>query len=423
MKEEVINKNIPGFRNVPRTGVIYVMHRAAEMGYKTGDPAWVNLGQGAPEVTNFPGASERLNQLTIDIEQHEYAPVAGHRALCQKIADLYNNLYRKDKRSLYTWENVSISGGGRIGLTRLVGSLANINIGHFLPDYTAYEELLSIFNSFVPIPILLDAQFNYHISIEQIKKEIVGRGLQALLLSNPCNPTGQVIKDDILRQWVEMARDTHCSIIFDEFYSHYIYDKMANHAVPKTVSAAEYIDDVDRDPIIIVDGLTKNWRYPGWRVSWTLGPKEVIRTIANAGSFLDGGASHPFQNAILPLLEPTYVRQEAIALQSCFQQKRDYMLKRLETMGIRVEAKPQGTFYVWANLSQLPDSIRDGMAFFEAGLTEKVITVPGVFFDVNPEKRRSHAQYNQYARISFGPSQQTLELGLDALERVIKKSK
>lgn len=31
------------------------------------------------------------------------------------------------------------------------------------------------------------------------------------------------------------------------------------------VSAARYVDDVDADPVVLFDGLTKNWRYPGWR--------------------------------------------------------------------------------------------------------------------------------------------------------------
>ena len=29
-----------------------------------------------------------------------------------------------------------------------------MNLGHFLPDYTAYEELLDIFKAFTAIPIL-----------------------------------------------------------------------------------------------------------------------------------------------------------------------------------------------------------------------------------------------------------------------------
>jgi len=62
-----------------------------------------------------------------------------------------------------------------------------------------------------------------------------------------------------------------------------------------------------------------------------------------------------------------------------------------------------------------------GCSFFEAGLEEKVITVPGAFFDVDPERRRSSGRYRPYARISFGPKMETLEKGLDGLERVIAK--
>ena len=63
------------------------------------------------------------------------------------------------------------------------------------------------------------------------------------------------------------------------------------------------------------------------------------------------------------------------------------------------------------------------MSFFREGLKEKVIVVPGVFFDVNPGHRRSHARYKNYCRISFGPEIEKLELGLDAIERVITKFK
>ena len=35
---------IPGFRDVPRTGVIYVMHRATELGFSYDSPDWAHLG-------------------------------------------------------------------------------------------------------------------------------------------------------------------------------------------------------------------------------------------------------------------------------------------------------------------------------------------------------------------------------------------
>lgn len=409
---------IPGFRRVPRTGVIYVMHRATAEGFSYDDEEWVNLGQGSPEVGDLEGSPERVNAITIDPNRHEYGPVTGQMELRQKVADLYNQLYRQDKSSKYTFENVSIAGGGRIALTRLAAGLGNINMGHFLPDYTAYEELLSVFKAFIPIPILLDPELRYHAPISHLKKEILGRGLKALLVSNPCNPTGQVVEGAQLRQWVEMASEYRCSIIFDEFYSHYIYNG-PTHGHPKMVSAAEFVEDVNQDPIVIVDGLTKNWRYPGWRVSWTIAPRQVINTIASAGSFLDGGANNPFQRHVLDLLNPEHVVAETMATQHRFREKRDYALNRLYQMGIMVEAEPNGTFYVWANLEQLPKPLNDGMLFFEAGLKEKVITVPGAFFDVNPERRRAHGRYRSYVRISFGPPMEMLRRGLDGLERVI----
>jgi aspartate/methionine/tyrosine aminotransferase len=416
-----IDFSVPGFRSVPQTGVIYVMSKAVEKGFSQDSLEWANLGQGAPEVGSFNQAVKRIEKICVDESCYEYGPVSGQKELRQQVAELYNSLYRQGKKSKYTWENVSISGGGRLALTRLAACLGNINIGHFLPDYTAYEELLSVFKAFVPIPILFEVDSNYAVTASQIKQKIMGLGLKAILVSNPCNPTGQVIAGETLNELVSSMREYGCTFIFDEFYSHYIYDEESiKNSAAKTVSAAEYVQDVNLDPIMIIDGLTKNWRYPGWRLSWTLGPKEAIKSIESAGSFLDGGASNLLQKEAIPLLEPAYVLSEIKALQSCFLEKRNYMLRRLSEMGIEVEVKPQGTFYVWANLGSLPGPLTEGCYFFDAGLDEKVITVPGVFFDVNPEKRRALARFSQHVRISFGPEMHVLERGLDAIERLIK---
>ncbi|HEY1717318.1 MAG TPA: pyridoxal phosphate-dependent aminotransferase [Verrucomicrobiae bacterium] len=432
--------SIPGFRTVPRTGVIYVTHEATKHGFSYGNADWANLGQGSPETGDIPGAPARVTEVKISEASRQYGPVAGNKSLCQAVADFYNATYRRGKKSRYTADNVSIASGGRLALTRLASALGNINMGHFIPDYTAYEELLSVFKAFTPIPILLEAKSGYKISPAELKEEILGRGLSALLVSNPCNPTGQLMEGKELSAWCDLARECECSMIFDEFYSHYIYASSsrresahsknqsglttaATSEIPKMVSAAEFVDDVDQDPVVVVDGLTKNWRYPGWRISWTLGPKAVIEAIASAGSFLDGGANHPFQNAALPLLDPKNAAAETLAIQKHFGKKRALLLSRLKKLGISADAAPAGAFYVWANLAKLPPPLDDGMNFFRECLKEKVIVVPGVFFDVNPGNRRTHARYKNYCRISFGPEIEKLELGLDAFGRVIAKFK
>ncbi len=229
------------FRPVPRTGVIFVTEEATARGYRPGHPDWCNLGQGQPETGALPGAPPRLEVLAVDPRDQEYAPVAGLRELREAVADFYNRTYRRGMRSQYTAENVCIAGGGRAALTRAAASLGQINLGHFLPDYTAYEELLDIFRAFLPIPILLDAERGFAFDAADLRREILGRGLSALLLSNPCNPTGRLVWGDELAAWVETARELDCALLIDEFYSHYVWAAGA----PPMESAARYVEDVD----------------------------------------------------------------------------------------------------------------------------------------------------------------------------------
>ncbi len=409
---------IPGFRPVPFTGVIYVMAEAARHGYRYGHPDWCNLGQGMPETGPLPGAPPRVDAVEIALDDQEYAPVPGIPELRQAVAQLYNHLFRQGKPSQYTERNVCICGGGRASLTRAVAALGEINLGHFLPDYTAYEELLDIFKLFSSIPILLDGARGYEFSVDDLRREITGRGLSALLLSNPNNPTGRVIRGAELERWVATARELACALLLDEFYSHYIWPEGPEGGI---VSAARYVEDVDRDPVVIFDGLTKNWRYPGWRCTWIVGPRAVIDAVSSTGSFLDGGGSKPLQRSAVPLLSPDVVQAETAAIRTAFRAKKDILKSALEQAGMRLDLDPDGTFYCWADLSALPEPIADGMSFFKAALKEKVICVPGEFFDINPGKRRSGrpSRFRQYARFSFGPEQAAVEEGARRIRRLV----
>jgi N-succinyldiaminopimelate aminotransferase len=409
------------FRAVPKTGVIYVTSEAVKSGFSPGDAEWCNLGQGQPETGEIPGAPARVKSVAIHVDDQEYAPVAGLWELRDAVASLYNGLYRRGLPSQYSAENVCISGGGRTSLTRACASLGHINLGHFLPDYTAYEELLDIFKAFTAIPILLEPERGYSFTPDDLRREILGRGLSALLLSNPCNPTGKLVEGEELERWVATARELDCALLIDEFYSHYVY-RPRRGALP-VESAARYVENVDRDPVVLFDGLTKNWRYPGWRVTWSIGPKRVVEALASAGSFLDGGGSKPLQRAAIPLLDEAHVVAETQAIHALFREKRDFLLSRLERLGVRFDRTPDGTFYCWGSVAGLPAPMSDGMSFFRAALERKVITVPGEFFDVNPGKRRSGraSRFKDYVRFSFGPSMASLEKALARFEAMAKE--
>mmetsp|Transcript_133711 Transcript_133711/g.337808 ORF Transcript_133711/g.337808 Transcript_133711/m.337808 type:complete len:593 (+) Transcript_133711:37-1815(+) len=438
--------SIPGFREVAKTGVIYVMDQAARAGYSAASAhQWANLGQGSPETTNprsWPtNVRKKLSELVekgvlssdstpwsldsveVNEENLHYGNPNGDLAMRSAVAKYYNDLYRQGKSSKYTADNVAIVGGGRLALTRLCCAMGNINLGHFLPDYTAYAELLSQFKTINSIPILLDPENNFRITLRDLRREIVGRGLSALLLSNPCNPTGQLIEGEDLKSWVRIARETQCTLVLDEIYSRYIYtQRMApTDAHWRMVSSAQFVEDVDRDPVVVLDGLTKCWRMPGLRICWIVAPRSVISAVGAAGSFLDGGPSLPMQRALVPVLNPKSVIEQTIMLQALFSHKREFFLRRLADMGIEVDSPPQGTFYVWCDVGKLPPPLNNCWGFFRELLTEKVIVTPGVFFDINPERRRKFCRYESFVRLSYGPSFKEIQRGLDGIQRVIER--
>ncbi|TBU65499.1 aminotransferase [Dichomitus squalens] len=418
-------ETIPGIEHPGSTGVIYCSDRAMANGFSyASSHEWANLGQGAPEVGLIPDAPPRPTSIPLPEDSLEYAPTTGVKELREAVANLYNQQYRQDKISQYTYENVCIVPGGRAGLSRVAAVIGEVYCSYQVPDYTAYDQVLSAFKRLVPVPTALDEEQQYRLDVNQIKRDIRTQGLEVIIASNPRNPTGQVIQGEELKSLVATCREASTTLILDEFYSWYLYPEKEEE-YGKSVSSASYIDNVNGDPVVIVNGLTKNWRLPGWRVCWVLGPKNLITALSQSGSFLDGGANHPLQLAAVPLLDPQRVHEEKIALQKHFKAKRDHVLKRLDELGLHVAVPPVATFYIWLNLERLPAPLNNGLTFFEELLKEKTIVIPGIFFDINPAHRRNlfHSPCHHFVRLSFGPPLEDLDKGLDAIARVLKKAK
>ncbi|MBL8764572.1 MAG: pyridoxal phosphate-dependent aminotransferase [Phycisphaerae bacterium] len=414
---------MPGaFRQVPFMGVIRVNVEAMKLGYRMGDPSWSNLGQGQPEVGDIEGAPPRFDEFEIDLADHAYGPVEGISELREAVANHYNRLYRQGKASQYSAENVCICPGGRAALTRIGAALSDVRLGYFTPDYTAYEDLLSTFRRLDPQWIELRPEHAFRIDPAELDQRVERDRLGVLLVSNPCNPTGTVVRGSELAAWVEMSRRRGVTLLMDEFYSHYVYAPMAGQQRPGPVSAAEFVGDVNADPVVVIDGLTKCFRYPGWRVGWVVAPRAVVQALTAAGSFLDGGASRPIQRAAVEVLRPNRADQEVEAVREVFAEKNRLTVERLGALGVRFPAPAIGTFYAWGSVRELPAPLNDGQGFMREAFKHRVLTVPGEYFDVNPSRQRSGpSPLGGYVRFSFGPPKANLIAGLDRLSEMVSR--
>jgi aspartate/methionine/tyrosine aminotransferase len=175
--------------------------------------------------------------------------------------------------------------------------------------------------------------------------------------------------------------------------------------------------------VVIFDGLTKCFRYPGWRLGWVLAPRPVITALTAAGSFIDGGPSRPMQRLALQALEPARADQETAAVRSVFAEKRRLTLSRLGEMGVEFPTRPKdggATFYLFGSVAKLPAPLNTGLGFMREAFKHRVLTVPGEFFDVNPGRARTGpSPLESFVRFSFGPPMNNLRPGLDRLEEMI----
>jgi len=93
-------------------------------------------------------------------------------------------------------------------------------------------------------------------------------------------------------------------------------------------------------------------------------------------------------------------------------------------MGVRFPQEPEGTFYAFGSIEDLPDSLDDGERFMHAGFGVKVLTVPGAYFDVDPRHERTGpSALAGYVRFSFGSPRDVVTTGLDRLAAMVGEAR
>ncbi len=421
--EEYGSADFPMVRYVPYMGVIWTVNEASKLGFYNGHPDWCNVGQGQPEVGTIDGAPDRIESLKLQPSDAAYGPVGGTPEVREAIADWVNRTYRKGM-SQYTAENVSFACGGRLALTRLYSIFKDgARIAYKNPDYTAYEDYLyPLRHNCELIELRAEEKDGFTVPVERFENFMHDVRPNAFVFSNPCNPTGQVIKDEAMDRYINAARKENCLLGADEFYATFSYNEDGSPA-EKAVSALPYVKDINRDPVIVFDGLTKGFRYPGWRAGWAIGPKYLIEMINRAASAVDGGPSTMVQRGVIEELAEGHAEAELLATRKEFAVKRKMMMEGLAELGIHTPAnQPLGTFYLWASIENLPGKLSDADYFFHACLQKKVITVPGHFFDVRPFRvRPTNEPYRHWVRFSYGPNRQTIKTALERIAQVIKE--
>lgn len=174
-----------------------------------------------------------------------------------------------------------------------------------------------------------------------------GPRTRGVLVANPGNPTGTVIPAAELQAIHAVVREKGGWLIVDEIYHELIYGR----AEP---SAARLGDDV-----LVINSFSKYWLMTGWRLGWLLAPASLMPAIDRLAQNVFLAAPTVAQHAALAALGPD-ARAILEARKAELEARRDYLVPELERLGLGVPVRPQGAFYVYADIGRFSS---DGEGF------------------------------------------------------------
>ena len=223
------------------------------------------------------------------------------------------------------------------------------------------------------------------------------RGVKALVLCNPSNPSGKVFTADELRTIAQLAQEYDSLVITDEVYEHIVY---APHRHTYIASLPGMFERT-----ISCSSLSKTYAITGWRLGYTIAPPQLSEGIRKVHDFLTVGAPAPLQEAAVTALNfPDSYYDRLIA---AYSRRRELFLDYLDKAGLQY-THPQGAYYVLLDISRF--GFEDDMEFC-VWLAEHVgvAAVPGSSFFPEP--------VNHLVRLNFAKRESTLH---EAGERLLK---
>ncbi|XP_058008600.1 uncharacterized protein LOC110656383 isoform X1 [Hevea brasiliensis] len=269
----------------------------------------------------------------------------------------------------------------------------------FDPSYETYEGCIRMAGG-IPVYVGLEPPY-WSLDSDKFMGSFTRR-TKAVILNSPQNPTGKVFTKDELEIIAGACCRRDCLAITDEVYEHLTYENIKHKSLASLPGMQERT--------IITSSLSKTFSVTGWRIGWAIAPAFFASAIRNIHVKLTDSAPAPFQEAALTALRspPDYYE----SLRRGYESKRDYLVELLAKIGFQIQLKPQGSFFLFAELPK-NSSLSDVEYVKELIEQAGVVAVPGCgFFHTNlSSEKPSQVSCNyqkRYIRFAFCKSDATL---------------
>lgn len=323
------------------------------------------------------------------------------KAICAK--------FERENNLKYEPNQVIASSGAKHSLSNAFAAILNPGDEVIvpMPYWVSYTEIIKL-NDGVPVLVPTKKENNFKMTKEELLNSITSK-TKAILINSPSNPTGAVYSEQELRDIAEVAVANNLFVVSDEIYERMIYDGK------KHISIASLGKEI-KELTIVINGMSKAYAMTGWRLGYAAGNEKIIKAMSSIQSH---AVSHPnsiTQHASAAALNGP--QDDVNKMVQEFEKRRVYMYDRINAMEGLNCIKPEGAFYVYVDISsylgrelcgvKLNSSLDFAQIMLEKG---HVAVIPGAAFGTD-----------NYIRLSYATSMDTIKNGLDVFENFIKEN-
>ncbi len=376
-------------RNLPSFIAMDVLETAQAM--ERGGEHVIHLEVGEPDF-DTPEPVRRAAMEALERGETHYTHSLGIHELREAIAAHYRVRYGADVDP----ERVVVTSGSSPAIFLALGALLDPGDQVVLsnPHYASYPTFVSFCDGEpVYVPVREEDAFQY---VPDEMARCLGPRTKAVLINSPANPTGTLIDRDRLEEVVRKAEAGGAYVLSDEIYHGLVYEGREHSVLEFT------------DRAFVINGFSKLYAMTGWRLGYLIAPPEFVRPIQKIQQNFFISANAFVQRAGIAALSQTddHVRR----MVATYDERRRYMIERLEAMGFSFRCRPTGAFYVFVNVRHLTDDCY--RLAFDILREARVGCTPGIDFGSEGEG---------YLRFTYANSLENIREGMDRLEAYFER--
>ena len=354
----------------------------------------IALAGGDPDFATPAHIIEAAYQAINNGATHYPAPMIG---IPEALTAVAAKMARDNNIHVDPMRTIILTPGGKWGLYLALSAILNPGDEVLIlePYWVSYSAMVPLAGG-IPVSVSLPSNDNFRITAELLRAHITPQ-TKALMLNNPCNPTGRVMTLAEQAAIVEVATAADIYVISDEIYEKLVYDGRFHHSIAAAPGMA--------DRTLTVNGLTKSYAMTGWRMGWLVASEPIIKlaTILN-GQSVSCAATFTMHACAAALNGP----QEIIAeMRDSYCARRDFMVKALNEINGVACRSIEGAFYLFPSF---PHSRKNSIELADALLDKAGIAgVPGIAFGRSGEG---------HVRFSIATAMTDLEKAVERLAKI-----